>query len=196
MSNDQEAASEWARQLLSNPDAVILDTETTGLSYDAECCQIAVIDLSGAVLLDTLVKPSIPISIGAMRVHGITNERVQDAPTFDRVWPQLRAILAGREVVIYNAEYDLRVLNRSGGASGVALRDLHPELPTPNRPTWIGGARMVTCAMVQYAAYVGDWSSYHQSYRFQKLPNGDHTALGDARATLAVIQLMAKDGEL
>lgn len=192
MSNDQQAAAEWARQLLSKSDVVILDTETTGLGFDAECCQIAVIDLSGAVLLDTLIKPSIPIPIGATRIHSIATEHVQDAPTFDRAWPQLRAILTGREVVIYNAEYDLRVLHRSGGAAGVALRDLHPELPTPDRPTWIGGARSVVCAMGYYSMWVGDWSDYHHDYRFQKLPGGDHTAIGDCRATLAVLKRMAE----
>jgi DNA polymerase-3 subunit epsilon len=46
--------------------------------------------------------------------------------------------------------------------------------------------------MLQYAAYVGDWSEYRGSYRRQPLPGGDHTALGDALACLALIKAMAK----
>src|SRR5690606_37121994 len=38
--------------------ALILDTETTGLDADAEVVELAVIDCAGAVLLDTLVRPS------------------------------------------------------------------------------------------------------------------------------------------
>jgi DNA polymerase III epsilon subunit-like protein len=48
----QMAFNEWNQR----QDVVILDTETTGL-YDAEICEISVIDREGNVLLDTLVKP-------------------------------------------------------------------------------------------------------------------------------------------
>lgn len=34
------------------------------------------------------------------------------------------------------------------------------------------------------------------NYRYQRLPGGDHSALGDARATLAVIKRMAGGGAL
>ena len=38
-------------------DVIVLDTETTGL-YDAEICEISVLDLGGKVLFDSLVKPA------------------------------------------------------------------------------------------------------------------------------------------
>ena len=40
--------------------------------------------------------------------------------------------------------------------------------------------------------YAGQWDDYYQNYRWQRLPEGDHSALGDCRATLEVIRRMAQ----
>jgi DNA polymerase-3 subunit epsilon len=45
--------------------------------------------------------------------------------------------------------------------------------------------------MLQYARFIGEWNSYYNSYKWQKLDGGDHTALGDCLATLEVIRVMA-----
>ncbi|WP_197697277.1 exonuclease domain-containing protein [Streptomyces sp. 3214.6] len=66
-----------ARELLQPDAAVILDTETTDLP--GQTVEIAVIDAAtGKKLMDTLVKPTEPISDGARWVHGITDEMVAD----------------------------------------------------------------------------------------------------------------------
>jgi DNA polymerase-3 subunit epsilon len=44
-----------------------------------------------------------------------------------------------------------------------------------------------------YAQFVGDWNEYHGNYKWQRLPGGDHSALGDCRATLAVLKEMAAE---
>lgn len=63
--------------------AVILDTETLGLSNHAEICEISVIDAeTGVPLLDTLIKPHHPIPNDVIKIHGITNEMVVDAPGY------------------------------------------------------------------------------------------------------------------
>lgn len=47
--------------------------------------------------------------------------------------------------------------------------------------------------MTFYAAYVGEFFDPEgQDYRYQRL-GGDHSALGDARATLALIHRMAAE---
>ena len=51
-------------------DWVIIDTETTGLR-NAEIVQIGVLHGSGEVLLDSLVKPTIPIPDKTSLIHGI-----------------------------------------------------------------------------------------------------------------------------
>lgn len=51
-----QQARDWVGQ-----DLLIVDTETTGLENDAQIVEIAVVDLAGRVLLDSLVKPTIYI---------------------------------------------------------------------------------------------------------------------------------------
>lgn len=182
MPSDRELASDWARKLLARTDWVILDTETTGLGYDAEIVQIAIITPDEQVLLNTLVKPVQPIPRVATNIHGITDAMVADAPTFLEVAPQLRELLGGITVVVYNANYDERLLQQSALARD--WRDY--DLP-------IFGPYGYECAMEMYAQWVGQRSRYG-SYKWQQLPGGDHTALGDVRATLAVITRMAADG--
>jgi DNA polymerase-3 subunit epsilon len=86
-------------------------------------------------------------------------------------------VLWGRRIIVYNASYDRRVWDgevRSLGARGALAGEL---------PAW-------ECAMRRYAAYVGE-PSKRGGYRNQKLTGGDHSALGDALATLRLIEEMA-----
>ena len=106
---------------------------------------------------------------------------VESAPTFADIAPQLRELLSAKTVVIYNSAFDVRLMEQSAQARGL----------TYEIPIFAGEYK---CAMEEYSAWVGDWSSYHRNYRFQRLPGGDHTALGDTRACLALIKRMA--GEL
>jgi DNA polymerase-3 subunit epsilon len=50
----------WARGL-SDQEFLVFNCQTTGLSDDAEILHISLIDQAGAVVLDTYVKPSVPI---------------------------------------------------------------------------------------------------------------------------------------
>ena len=45
--------------------------------------------------------------------------------------------------------------------------------------------------MIMYARFIGEWASWKDDYKWQKLPGGDHTALGDCIATLNIIKEMA-----
>ena len=176
---DRELAALWAWQALQNPDTLVLDTETTGLRSDAEVCQIAVMNLAGDVLLDTLVKPRNPIPPEAEAIHGISTKTVQDAPPFAHMAVALRQILDGRKCLIYNREYDLRVIRQSALAA-----DLDSMIALPSSAKF-------ECAMLPYAAFVGERNAYKADYKWQKLPSGDHSALGDVRATRRLIFQMA-----
>lgn len=174
---DRERASAWAREVLTGP-TVIIDTETTGLGDTAEVVQLAVVGLDGRPLLDTLIRPVRPIPAGASRIHHITDDLVAGAPRFAQVAPMLAKAVSGRNVIIYNAEYDARIINYCWSQS----RQLGAV------PAEILGA---DCAMLQYAAYAGAWNAYHGNYRWQKLPGACHGAVGDCIATIALLQRMA-----
>lgn len=167
-------------------DFLVLDTETTGL-HRGEICQIALIDHKGVVLLDSLVNPVNPIPMDAQRIHGITDDMVKDAPNWREIESLLYQMLAGRELVVYNATYDRKMMHQSREAWGL------PKIEWTEVATWY-------CAMLAYAEFRGDWNDYHGNYRWQKLTIAAsqmgvdivdaHAALGDCRLTLAVLNKM------
>ncbi len=179
MVTDREKATFWARSLLERLDWVLLDTETTGLSPMDEIVQIAVLAPDGETLMDTLIHPTRPIPLEATQIHGITDAEVKDAPLFPEIFDRLKEITAGKSIVIYNASFDMRLIRQS--------------LAKYDRPFSGIEDEQVECAMLQYSAWYGAlWPG--GGYKWQRLRGGDHTALGDCRATLAVIRRMAGEG--
>lgn len=179
-------ANSWLDQ-----DCLILDTETTGLGGDAEICEIAVIDSHGNKLLNSLVRPTKHIPDEVIRIHGITNEMVSDAPTWADLHDDFLNLVgqSRRPLVIYNMPYDVRLLIQSANAHGFSF----PR-------SWPSGYS-IHCAMLAYAEFHGVWDHYRQSYKWQKLTDAivqcgfhvldAHRALGDCIMTLAVIRHMA-----
>lgn len=190
--NDQQIAAKWAHDLLRSQNFVILDTETTGLGNTAQIVQIAVLNWDGGKLFDSLVLPTLdcPIEPEASRIHGIYQKDVDGEPFFDQLFIPLMRAIGSKDVVIYNAEFDLRLLKQSLKANGIQV-----AFPTSDRRQCRiftnGGS--IHCAMLQYSAWCGEWNSYHGNYRWQKLPGGDHSALGNCKATLDIIRKMAAD---
>jgi DNA polymerase-3 subunit epsilon len=178
LEGDRADSVEWARGLLRSGSFCVFDSETTGLAPPVQFVEIAIVDASAKVLFEGTVRPDCRVEAGATRIHGHTARSLAGAPPFWEVYPDLLEALWGRRVVVYNAPYDRRVWDaevRSLGARGSLAGEL---------PPW-------ECAMRRYAAYVGE-PSKRGGYRSQKLTGGDHSALGDALATLRLIQEMAR----
>ena len=114
MSREQDRKAAIARaQIELNKQPVYLDTETTGLKPTDQIVEICLLESDGTVLFESLVKPTVKIPADAMRVHHITDAMVSAAPGWPELWPQLEPILAQRRIAIYNAEYDLRLMQQS-----------------------------------------------------------------------------------
>ncbi len=184
---DRGEAMRWAVELVSDPLTVYLDTETTGLSADAEVIDIAVVAGDGRVLLDTLVRPSQLIPPEASRVNGIHDEDVAFAPHWRDVHAALEPLLEGRRVVVYNAAFDRRMLSQT-----CARHDL-----------CIPGA-IWDCAMLKYARFHGELNASRRGYRWHRLDYavlsfgakpGGHRAMGDALACRHVVVGMASANE-
>lgn len=107
---DRAAASVAAAKALADRNAVVLDLETTSLGGYA--VEVAVIDMSGAVLLDTRLWPEALLDEETARVHGLTLERLAGAPTFAAIADDLTELLCGRRVWTYNSDFDRAVLER------------------------------------------------------------------------------------
>jgi hypothetical protein len=191
-------ASAWAREALSDPHAVILDTETTGLK-DSYAVQLAVITVTGTVLMDTLLNPQMAIPAEATAIHGITDEMVADAPLFADVLEDLADALHGRRVVIYNASFDTGVLLRELDRHYRAT-DPRPE-PEPDRAgrhpsseRWMRRLGRVECAMETYAAFAGRWHDRFGDFTWQPL-GGGHQALADCQMVITRLKEMAAADE-
>lgn len=178
-SADQRKASHSAKELLTTREFVVLDSETTGLKDPVNFVELSIADPEGNALLNTTVKPKLPIEPGAARVHGYTAADLEDSPSFKEIYPELLDAISGRCVVVYNAAYDRKVFDTEVGMLGARGLLLGRYLPA-----W-------ECAMGWFAQYVGERAK-RGGYRFQKLPAGDHSALLDCRATLKVLEEMAR----
>lgn len=177
----REQACRWARQVLDDPDAVILDTETTGLGPDAEVVEIALLDCRGGTLLDTLVRPTSPIPPDAAALHGITDAAVANAPGWPEIHERVDGLLKrASRTVIYNADYDAQILQQTCSRHG---------LPPPGPPR-----HGYECAMKKYARFVGDWSESKRDFLWKPLKGGGHRAREDCLATLRILREMAAGG--
>src|SRR4028118_1038505 len=176
----REDAIRWARTLLSGEDFVVLDSETTGLGNPIDFVEVGVVSNQGEPLFDSLIEPSCPVDPRASRVHGHTTESLAGERRFFDVYPDLLDVLWAKRVVVYNASYDRRVWDAAVGRLGA-------------RAALAGELAPWECVMRAFAAYVGERSK-RGGYKNQKLPGGDHTALGDARATLGLIERGAAGG--
>ena len=191
MEDERPQVIEWAQGILNNHqgDAVIIDTETTGLGEEDQIVQIGIIDLAGNVLLDALIKPTIPIPPAAIAVHHIDDIAVARALPYTALHPAINRLLRNAYVITYNAVYDKRMLEQTQRAHGYGVADNIQ-------------AKIWDCAMLAYARFWGDYNDYRGSYRWQKLTIaceqqgiqvvGAHGAVGDCRMTLALIKRLAE----
>lgn len=173
---DLKEAKQWAyKRLHSDENFLILDTETTGLG-NAEIVDICVMSRYGQPLLNTLVKPTIPIPEDSTRIHKITDTMVESTPIFPDIYPRLKELIEEKVVLIYNAGFDFNVIQYC------CKRNNLPEIKF-----------YTECAMLWYAQYVGDWHNYYGNYRWQKLPGGgEHRALSDCQCVYRLLAEMAK----
>ncbi len=173
-------------KILQHP--LYLDTETTGTERTSEIIEIGIVDDEGGVLFKSLVKPAGKIPFDVVRIHGITNEMVIDSPRWREVWPDVERLLAGKQVGIYNAEFDLRLIEQSAVKYRIPS-SLHPDT-------------RIFCIMKLYAQFYGEWNSTYRSYRYQSLESAckqcriplynNHRSIEDALLARAVLHYIAK----
>jgi len=173
-----------ARQVLEQR-PIYLDTETTGLDKTAEIVEISIIDTDSSPLVDTLVRPSQTIPADVMRVHHITNEMVQKAQPWPFLWNSIRPVFNNRLVVIYNSDFDVRMMQQTHARYKMRWDVLI-------RPFDLMGL---------YARFNGEWDPNRRTYRNVSLENAgarcniplpnSHRALADTMLTRALLEYIA-----
>ena len=68
-----------------------------------------------------MVRPDAPMSPGARKVHGISDEELATAPTFASLAPTIERLLQGTVVAGHNVHFDLKYLTPALARVGVEL---------------------------------------------------------------------------
>lgn len=96
---------------------IFLDTETTGLSaadgdriVEIGCIELDERRLTGRTL-HHYVNPQRSSHPDAVRIHGITDEFLADKPPFAAIVEELLEFVAGAEIIIHNAAFDVAFLD-------------------------------------------------------------------------------------
>jgi DNA polymerase-3 subunit epsilon len=96
---------------------VVLDTETTGLNpqeghriIEIGCVELINRRLTGK-RFHVYINPERIIDAGAIAVHGITNQFLDDKPHFSEITDDFLAFIEGAELVIHNAPFDVGFIN-------------------------------------------------------------------------------------
>ncbi len=180
---DQRARVVIGAEKLLDLDALIVDVETTGLGRNDEIVSIAIVDLSGYVLLSETCKPGVKIQAAAQRIHGISMRSLKGRPTWRNLGPLVNSALQGRPFVAYNAKFDWRLINQTAAAHGQPApepRSAHCLMDAwrryHNLPAGRSGDRKleVVCQEIGYRS---------------DLPA--HDAVADALAAAAVLRFLA-----
>jgi DNA polymerase-3 subunit epsilon len=106
---------------------IVLDTETTGLEV---ALGHRIIEIAGVEIINRrltgrhfhkYLNPQRDIEQGALQVHGLTLEFLQDKPLFADIVAELIEFVDGAELIIHNAAFDVSFLD-----SELALAALKP----------------------------------------------------------------------
>jgi DNA polymerase-3 subunit epsilon len=100
---------------------IVLDTETTGLSaaqghriIEIGCLEMINRRLTGRTF-HYYLQPDRAVDVGAMNVHGITNEFLKGKPRFPDILEEFKVFMRDAELIIHNAPFDVGFLSSEFG---------------------------------------------------------------------------------
>ena len=106
---------------------IFLDTETTGLEHKLghRIIEVGCVEMRNRRLthhhFHRYINPERDIDAGALAVHGISLEFLQDKPRFADIAAEFLDFVRGAELIIHNAPFDIGFLNAE-----LALLDMAP----------------------------------------------------------------------
>ena len=178
LADDKNLAIEFASVVLDNKDDyLILDVETTGLGYKDVVTKIGIIDMEGNTILDSLIKPTKikKISANVTAITGIDMKMLDGSPTFRQLYPKFQKIVRGKQILAYNASFDMKYLFFTSLQDGFKIGDINLKDVAQN-----------------YAKFHGEWIEARDAYKIPLLSTGDKSVIEYCRATLNALSEMAQ----
>ena len=158
---------------------VFFDIEATGLNVLKDrIVQIALIkytpESSEPEELELMIKPDVPISPEAQKVHGISAEMLEDKPMFAQVAQQLYDFIGEADLAGYNSDrYDIPMLMEEFARVGFELNIDNRNNVDVQKIFYMMEPRTLKAAVRLYCG---------------KELEGAHDALADVRATVDVLK--------
>ena len=180
MSNWGRAAKKANEWLAADP--LFMSIAATGHDSNDQVIEIAVINCSGREVFRTRLRPSVDINPKMQKAHEISRGMLATSPTWASISGRLRQIIEGHQVIIFNAGVKSRLLQQTASAFGEEFKNWKFE---------------ELCAMCLSAQAFGATNrdggiSLRTAVRVSKVPwRGEHSASGDALATLEIIKAIA-----
>nr|WP_077958154.1 3'-5' exonuclease [Salmonella enterica] len=184
MKSERGRAARLAHTWLAQ-DPVFLDTETTGLDAGAQALEIGLVNTRGETIFETRLKPTVSIDPAAAAVHGISDDELVRVPSWPDIAQQLQHHIGQRPLVIFNADFDTRILAQTAAAH--------------NDPAGWLDTLTVHCAMRLAAGYYGPTNRYGTislasaaSQAGLNWSGRAHSAVADAVMTARVVSEIAE----
>ncbi|NCV70353.1 MAG: DNA polymerase III subunit epsilon, partial [Betaproteobacteria bacterium] len=131
------------------------------------------------------INPERDIAEGAFAVHGLSQEFLSDKPVFGVIVDELTEFIAGAEVIIHNAPFDLSFLNNE---YALLKRPNFSELATKITDTLVDARRM-------FPGKRNSLDALCERYGISKAHRSLHGALLDARLLADVYLAMTRGQE-
>ena len=166
---------------------IVLDTETTGFDPKTgdRMVEIGCIELENLLptgrVFHKLINPNRIISAEVVRVHGITNEKVRNAPFFADLADELHDFIGDAPVIAHNAAFDRNFINFELALCGRA------EIPIDR---WIDTLGL---AQKRFPGMANSLDALCKRFKVSLAERTLHGALIDARL-LASVYLELKGG--
>lgn len=159
-------------------DAVVMDTETTGLDpRKARIIEIGAVRLEGGrvhrdPVFETRINPKEKVPASATAIHGIDDAALASAPEFRIAQAAFQSYVGGRVLIGHTIGFDLAILDREYKLAGVKWQ----------RPTTLDTRILAQIASPDLAGFsleaLAQWLGVAVT--------GRHSALGDARMTAGI----------
>jgi DNA polymerase III epsilon subunit-like protein len=93
-----------------NQSALIIDTETVGTGPHIEIVEIAIGDIDGNIVFNSLIQPVYNRLPRSTKLQRFDKGEFDQAPEWSAIWPNFQETISGKLLIAYNASFDRRAI--------------------------------------------------------------------------------------